>query len=135
MTLRDCIAICAFLFVSGCAAKDAERALLAREGLIGMTQHDIRMCAGLPSGKDGDIWMYEHGAVTPAGIAPVVPAPWGAVQINTGGGYCRVQLRFVKGRVAEVTYAGATDIFGARDAVCGPIVRTCLTYQGTARPN
>lgn len=126
--------VLASLVLSGCAEQEAEWAQRGRASLVGLDQSAIRMCAGLPSGttKDGssEIWMYEHAATPPGGVAPpTLTVPPG---LNVGGqapsGYCRVQLRFVRGKVAEVQYAGATDIGSARDAVCGQIVRTCLGY-------
>jgi hypothetical protein len=120
------------LVLSGCAERDAEWAKRGRESLIGLDQSNLRMCAGLPTGtaKDGtgEIWMYEHAASAPGGIAPpTLTLPPG---VNIGGqaptGYCRVQLRLVNGKVAQVQYAGATDIGDAQDAVCGEIVRSCV---------
>lgn len=127
------------LVLNGCAEKEAEWAQSGREKLLGLDQSEIRMCAGLPTGttKDGagEIWMYEHATSPPDGIAPpTFTIPPG---LNIGGqpitGYCRVQLRFVKGKVAQVQYAGATDIGDARDAACGQIVRTCLGYMQAIR--
>jgi hypothetical protein len=127
------------LVLTGCAEREAEWALRGRDSLIGLDQSAIRMCAGLPTGtaKDGkgEIWMYEHAASPPGGIAPpTVTLPPG---LNIGGqspaGYCRVQLRFVGGKVAQVQYAGATDIGEAQDAVCGQIVRTCLGDKQASR--
>ncbi|WP_024507150.1 hypothetical protein [Bradyrhizobium sp. ARR65] len=121
--------------LAGCAEKEAEWAQRGKESLIGLDQSSIRMCAGLPTGttKDGrgEIWMYEHTTSPPGGVAPpTFTVPPG---FNVGGsapsGYCRVQLRFASGKVAEVQYAGATDILDARDAACGQIVRTCLDYK------
>jgi hypothetical protein len=134
MRLRLWMLLLAPLVLDGCAEREAEWARRGRESLIGLNQSNIRMCAGLPTGtvKDGagEIWMYEHAASAPGGIAPpAVTIPPG---LNIGGqplnGYCRMQLRFVGGKVAEVQYAGNTDIGDARDAVCGQIVRTCLSY-------
>jgi hypothetical protein len=127
------------LVLVGCAERDAEWAQRGRENLVGLDQSTIRMCAGLPTGttKDGrgEIWMYEHAASPPGGVAPpTITIPPG---LNVGGqpptGYCRVQLRFVAGKVAQVQYAGASDIGNAQDAVCGQIVRTCLRYGQTSR--
>jgi hypothetical protein len=127
------------LVLAGCAEREAEWAQRGRAGLIGLDQSAIRMCAGLPGGttKDGpgEIWMYEHAATPPGGVAPpTVTVPPG---FNIGGqaptGYCRVQLRFIGGKVTEVQYAGATDIGNARDAACGQIVRTCLGYARASR--
>ncbi|MEY9185896.1 hypothetical protein ABIG06_007451 [Bradyrhizobium sp. USDA 326] len=127
------------LVLAGCAGQDAEWAQRGRASLIGLDQSAIRMCAGLPAGtaKDGsgEIWMYEHAASPPGGIAPpTLTLPPG---LNIGGqapsGYCRVQLRFVRGKVTEVQYAGNTDIGSARDAACGQIVKTCLGYGAGGR--
>jgi len=117
------------LLLSGCAADQAELAARGKHQLTGLTPTEMRMCAGHPASiapvERGEVWVYEHGA-TQSGISLVSPVLYG-VQLNQpGGGYCRVQLRFVDRRVAEVVYAGATDAWGARDAVCAPIIRTCL---------
>ena len=139
MRLRLRMLVLAPLVLAGCAEREAEWARRGRESLIGLNQSNIRMCAGLPTGtaKDGtgEIWMYEHAASAPGGVAPpAVTIPPG---LNIGGqpltGYCRMQLRFVGGRVAEVQYAGNTDIGDARDAVCGQIVRTCLGYAQASK--
>jgi hypothetical protein len=127
------------LVLASCADREAEWAKLGRDKLIGLDQSAIRMCAGLPNGttKDGrgEIWMYEHAATPPGGVSPpTITVPPG---LNVGGqpptGYCRVQLRFIAGKVAQVQYAGATDMWNARDAVCGQIVRTCLGYAQASR--
>jgi hypothetical protein len=127
------------LVLSGCAVEQREVAERARSVLIGMRDTDIRMCAGHPTNEDkiagGEIWMYEHGATTPGGVsvAPVLPvSPFGGASIGpAGNGYCRVQLRMQNGRVAEVSYAGATSEFGERDAACAPIVSNCIDYRRT----
>jgi hypothetical protein len=139
MRLRLRMLVLAPLVLSGCAEREAEWARRGRDSLIGLSQSNIRMCAGLPTGtaKDGagEIWMYEHAASAPGGITP--PAFTLPPGLNIGGqaptGYCRVQLRFVNGKVAQVQYAGATDIGDAEDAVCGEIVRTCVRYAQAGR--
>jgi hypothetical protein len=134
MTLRHSCArlfsLALIVILAGCAARQAELAKLGRSELVGLSERDIRMCAGLPAkdqnGKDEKIWMYEHNATSPGGVEP--PAlPW-IGQVGHVDAYCRVQVRFVRGKVAEVSYAGASDIAGASDAACGPIIKACLTY-------
>ena len=123
--------------LGGCAAEQAREAWAARSRLVGMTSSDVRMCAGFPAATapdgDGEIWMFEHGATTPGGIAPpalTVPTLTGVGTIGLStDGYCRAQMRFASGRVTEVTYAGATSIGAAKDAFCAPIVRNCLSYR------
>jgi hypothetical protein len=124
----------AILALLGCATRYAEVAHSARTSVIGYTQDDILMCAGHPTNvdkaHDGEIWMYEHGSVTPGAATPTIISPYGGASISQNSGqYCRVQFRFVNGRVSEISYAGDTDIWGARDAECGPIVRNCLEYK------
>jgi hypothetical protein len=118
--------------LAGCGIREAELAQQARDGLVGLSPSDIRMCAGLAAktekDKSGDIWMYEHGTTVPGGFpSPTVSVPLvGGVQANPSSGYCRVQFRFVKDRLAAVEYAGETDIMGNRDAACAQMVKTCL---------
>jgi hypothetical protein len=130
------LALAAVSGLTGCAEKEAEWARRGQESLIGLDQSAIRMCAGLPTGtvKDrrGEIWMYEHAASAPGGApVPSLTIPPG---FTIGGqqpnGYCRVQLR---GKVTEVQYAGATDLWEKPHAACGPMVRTCLAYAGATR--
>jgi hypothetical protein len=127
-----CLYLVIALSLSGCGAHEAEIAKQGRSGLVGLSQSDIRMCAGLATktekDKAGDIWMYEHGTSSPDGMTPTVGFPFAAsVQFNApNAGYCRVQLRFVKDRVAAVEYAGETDMMGHRDAVCAQMIRTCM---------
>jgi hypothetical protein len=99
-----------------------------------MRERDILMCAGHPTSEDnvsgGKIWMYEHGEATTGGLTfqPVLPVV-GAQITEPNTGYCRVQMRFAGGKVAEVSYAGATNVWGRKDAICAPIVRNCLDYR------
>jgi hypothetical protein len=118
--------------LASCGVREAELAEQGRSGLVGLSQSDIRMCAGFATkaekDKTGDIWMYEHGTSSPDSMTPTVGFPLAAtVQFNApNAGYCRVQLRFVKDRVAAVEYAGETDMMGHRDAVCAQMIRTCV---------
>ncbi|HVX35797.1 MAG TPA: hypothetical protein VHC71_06235 [Hyphomicrobium sp.] len=113
--------------------KNADLALRAKSELIGLRENDLRMCAGHPTNEDnipgGKIWMYEHADAVPAGITITPALPLGTVLTPPSGGYCRVQFRIANAKVAEVTYAGATDQWGRRDAGCAPIVRSCLDYR------
>lgn len=122
------------LSLTACATQYARVASDAKSGIVGLTSDDILMCAGHPTTIDksagSEIWMYEHGAVTPGGVVPTVVSPYGGASLTQSAGqYCRVQLRFNRGQVTAVSYAGDTDVWGARDAECAPIVRNCLEYR------
>ncbi len=125
------------LTFGGCAMRDAELALRGKSELIGLRENDLLMCAGHPTDEDnipgGKIWMYEHADAVPAGItiAPTLPLIGTAITPPSGG-YCRVQFRIQHSKVAEVSYAGATDEWGRRDAGCAPIIRNCLDYSSAS---
>jgi len=132
MVMRPHILLALMLLLSGCAAQEAETAARGHQELVGLSQADLLMCAGHPNNQDhtprGDIWMYEHGLAT-TGVTVTPTIPLAGVSIAPPNGYCRVQLRLVRQRVAEVSYAGATDLLWAEDAVCAPIIRNCLDYR------
>ena len=120
------------VLLPGCAGRDAELAARGKASLMGLSQTDMRMCAGFPNNTGSfageDFWMYEHAAAPSGVFMPAYNLPWGGQIGAPGGGYCRVQLRFVRGKVVEATYAGQTEIWGSPDAACAPIVKTCIDY-------
>lgn len=135
MTLRPVLArlgvlLLAALALAACAARQAQWARAGKATLVGMSDSDVRVCAGHPANihkiKNGEVWVYEQKAATPGGIPVVVPAVPGFGFVGGSDGYCRVVLRMVGGKVVEMSYAGATEVWGHRDAACGPIVRTCV---------
>jgi hypothetical protein len=120
--------------LTACATQYARVANDAKVTIVGFTTDDILMCAGHPSTIDksgaSEIWMYEHGAVTPGGVVPTIVSPYGGASLTQSAGqYCRVQLRIDRGQVTDVSYAGDTDVFGAKNAECAPVVRNCLEYR------
>ena len=44
------------------------------------------------------------------------------------GGYCHATFKLVDDHVAELRYAGETSKIGAEDAICGPIVASCVKH-------
>jgi hypothetical protein len=125
--------------------REAASVAAARTALLGLTETDIRMCAGFPSRTvdidSGQIWTYER-AINRGGLNLVVPTvglgtfpvPGGSVNVAPGG-YCNTQIRFDKGRVAEVGYAGDNDLPRRRNALCTPIIDECVIYAQTPRPD
>jgi hypothetical protein len=140
---RVIIPLALAFILSGCAVEQHDVAESGRSALVGMSDTDIRMCAGHPNNEDkikgGAIWMYEHGATSPGGVAvaPVLPVlPFGGATVGeSDNGYCRVQLRIENGKVTEVSYAGANSVLGESEAVCAPIVRNCIDYRRTHPPS
>ncbi|RUU12854.1 hypothetical protein EOD10_16610 [Mesorhizobium sp. M7A.T.Ca.TU.009.01.3.2] len=111
----------------------------ARKEMVGLSEADVRMCAGFPTatadaGRSGQIWTYKRivqrgnlSIVVPTLAVGAIPAVGGSVNVAPGG-YCDTQIRMVDGRVAEVAYAGDNNLPNRRDALCVSTVDACVTY-------
>ena len=120
-------------------AKEDVTAAAARKELVGLSEADIRMCAGFPSatadvGSSGQIWTYQRtvqrgnlSIAVPTMAVGAIPAVGGSVNVAPGG-YCNTQIRMVNGRVAEVAYAGDNNQPNSRDALCVSTVDACVAY-------
>ncbi|MGX5801493.1 hypothetical protein ACWGS9_09640 [Bradyrhizobium sp. Arg314] len=120
-------------------AKEDVTAAAARREMVGLSEADIRMCAGFPSatadvGSSGQIWTYQRtvqrgnlNIVVPTLAIGAVPAVGGSVNVAPGG-YCNTQIRMLNGHVAEVAYAGDNNLPNSRDALCVSTVDACVAY-------
>ncbi|MBZ9997531.1 hypothetical protein [Mesorhizobium sp. BH1-1-4] len=114
-------------------------AAAARKEMVGLSEADVRMCAGFPTatadaGGSGQIWTYKRvvqrdnlSIVVPTLSVGPVPALGGSLNVAPGG-YCDTQVRMVGGRVAEVAYAGDNNLPSRRDALCVSTVDACVAY-------
>lgn len=119
----------------GCAYHDSSIAETARHSLIGMPVGDLDMCAGLPSKSEQinpatQVRSYERNESTNSGINLTFPVIGGGMNIGNGG-YCHATFKLVNGQVTALSYAGDTSSAGLPDAVCAPIVRTCVQQMVT----
>ncbi|TGS40774.1 MULTISPECIES: hypothetical protein [unclassified Mesorhizobium] len=126
-------------------AKVDPTAAAARKEMIGLSEADVRMCAGFPTatadaGGSGQIWTYKRvvqrgnlSIVVPTLSVGPVPALGGSLNVAPGG-YCDTQVRMVGGRVAEVAYAGDNNLPNRRDALCVSTVDACVAYARQHRP-
>jgi hypothetical protein len=111
----------------------------ARKEMVGLSEADVRMCAGFPTatadaGGSGQIWTYQRAVqrgnlsiVVPTLAMGAIPAVGGSVNVAPGG-YCNTQIRMVDGQVAEVAYAGDNNLPNSRDALCVSTVDACVAY-------
>jgi hypothetical protein len=114
-------------------------AAAARKEMVGLTEADLRMCAGFPTatadvGKAGQIWTYEHAAqrgnlnvAVPTVSVAAIPVAGGSVNVASGG-YCNTQVRIDGGHVVEVAYAGDNNTTGHLDRLCVSTVDACVEY-------
>lgn len=120
-------------------AREDATAAAARKEMIGLSEADVRMCAGFPTAtaaadKSGQIWTYQRvvqrnnlNVVIPTLALGAIPAVGGSVNLAAGG-YCNTQIRMVDGHVAEVAYAGDNNLPNNRDALCVSTVDACVAY-------
>lgn len=124
------------LLLSGCVTANRAAVMQARSHMIGLSQADVRMCAGFPQrtsheADNSDIWSYE---TTRNGNGLTVSAPilFGAasssVSMSSAGSSCKMQVRFVDGKVTRVVYAGDNGTAEGPATVCAPIVAACASY-------
>jgi hypothetical protein len=145
MVLLAGIGVTSSSCVDGQQARESTTVTTARTALLGLSDVDVRMCAGFPSRtvdiESGQIWTYER-TVNRGGLNVTVPTiglgalpvPGGSVNVASGG-YCNAQVRFAKGRVVDVAYAGDNDLPRRRNALCTTIVDECVTYARTPHPD
>ncbi len=126
--------------LSSCAYHESSIAETAQRSLIGMPVGDLDMCAGLPTKTEQinpatQLRSYERNESTNSGINLTFPVIGGGMNIGNGG-YCHATFKLVNGEVTALSYAGDTSSAGLPDAVCAPIVRTCVQQQAErAEPN
>ncbi|WP_353642370.1 hypothetical protein [Mesorhizobium sp. WSM2239] len=117
---------------------------VARTALLGLSDVDIRMCAGFPSRtvdiESGQIWTYER-AINRGGLNVALPTvgvgafPGLGGSLNVApGGYCNAQVRFTNGRVVDIAYAGDNDLPQRRNALCTTVVEECVAYARNPHP-
>lgn len=122
--------------LSGCAYHDSSVAETAQRSLIGMPVADLDMCAGLPTKSEQinpatQVRSYERNESTNSGINLTFPVIGGGMNFGNGG-YCHATFKLVNGEVTALSYAGDTLSAGLPDAVCAPIVRTCVQQQANS---
>lgn len=124
----------------GCAYHESSVAETAQQSLIGMSVGDLDMCAGLPTKSEQinpatQLRSYERNANTNSGVNLTFPVIGGGMNFGNGG-YCHATFKLVNGQVTALSYAGDTSVAGLPDAICAPIVRTCVLQQTKqAQPN
>ena len=111
----------------------------ARTEMVGLTEAELRMCAGFPDatsdvGDDGQIWSFRRSAqrgnanlAVPATTYGVLPAIGGAINVAPSG-YCHTQVRLVERTVAEVEFSGDNNRPSGTNALCATMVDSCVAY-------
>ena len=124
--------------LSGCASGDGERALAARQSLVGMPKDMLLACTGVPdktSGSEGREYLgYVSQSPRPTGTG--VSIGLGGFSGNFGGGIgvplsrpsietCEATFVLDGGRVTQVSYRGGGGGSEAPLDQCWRIVANC----------
>lgn len=126
----------ALLGLAGCSTVNTYSSVeQARTLLLGFSRDDVLMCAGFPNRKqvdgDNEIWSYESSENPGGASISTTPLFFGLANASINyspGGSCKVQMRFVDGKLQRVAYAGNNDSSTGRDTMCTPVVDDCVNY-------
>ena len=132
------------LALAGCASPAGERAQLARDALIGLSEAELRNCAGAPDrSRETDsvaYFTYETGG-EPNVPSPTIGVYGGTQTIDSSfdvplatrlqADYCEATFTLVDGRVARLAYNSTR---GGRHAECARIVEGCLAAAAAPEP-
>jgi hypothetical protein len=151
MKLRN-VAVVGLTIVCSCAMPaDTSRVVredktvhAARRALIGMSEADIRMCAGFPTSgvKISDkekIWTFQRSysrgslnvGMSSLAVGPM-PGVTGATAVGAQG-FCNTQVRFIGGRVAQVEFAGDNNTPTHINGLCVSTIDACVAYAEKGR--
>ncbi|MGV3552859.1 hypothetical protein [Rhizobium sp.] len=122
--------------------KEDRTVTAARSLMIGMSEADVRMCAGFPTmgtmiGETEKIWTYQRvftrGTVS-VGASTLALGPTPGLTGTTGmgtPGFCYTQVRFVDGHVTQVEFAGDNNTPTAVNGLCVSTIDRCVVYART----
>ena len=111
----------------------------ARTLMKGMSEADVRMCAGFPTSgvkisDDEKIWTfqrtYTRGTLS-VGASSLAMGPAPALTGTTGvgtSGFCYTQVRFNDGKVTQVEFAGDNNTTTSINGLCVSTVDRCVVY-------
>lgn len=124
--------------------KEDKTVAAARSLMVGLSEADVRMCAGFPTmgtmiGGTEKIWTYQRiyprGTIS-VGASTLALGPTPGLTGSTGmgtPGFCYTQIRFVDGRVKEIEFAGDNNTATAVNGLCVSTVDRCVVYAKQRR--
>jgi len=124
--------------------KEDKTVAAARSVMVGLSEADVRMCAGFPTmgtmiGDTEKIWTYQRiyprGTLS-VGASTLAVGPTPGITGTTGmgtSGFCYTQIRFVDGHVKEIEFAGDNNTPTAVNGLCVSTVDRCVVYAKQRR--
>ena len=117
------------LLLAGCGSLQAFQ---ARTALVGATETDIVSCMGVPAAKqylsrDQSVLQWDY-----AQTGTDLDLEFGIYSLKLGRpGICHAAIRFDRGVVRAVHFAGASITPTDPDSICGRLVHDCLYHRET----
>jgi hypothetical protein len=112
----------------------------ARKELVGLSEDDVRMCAGFPTASSptadgGTIWAYRRDmprgnwnvvnpSITLFGSIPAVNTS----RSGSSGGSCSTQFRFADKKLRQVEFAGDNNTPTDINGLCVSMIDNCVIY-------
>jgi hypothetical protein len=120
----------ALIGLSACKFERAAVAKTAQTQMVGMSRHDVLLCAGVPERetKDGttDFMTYVGGGdSTSAAVATANGSSGVAVGVRQHR-YCEVTFVLDDDKVVKVNYAGRTGGYATHGEQCAFVVQNCV---------
>lgn len=124
--------------------KEDKTVTAARSLMVGLSEADVRMCAGFPTtgamiGEKEKIWTYQRvyprGTLS-VGASTLAVGPTPGITGTTGmgtSGFCYTQIRFLNGRVKEIEFAGDNNTPTSVNSLCVSTVDRCVVYAKQRR--
>jgi hypothetical protein len=124
--------------------KEDKTVTAARTVMVGLSEADVRMCAGFPTtgaliAEKEKIWTYQRvyprGTLS-VGASTLAVGPTPGITGTTGmgtSGFCYTQIRFVDGRVKEIEFAGDNNTPTSVNGLCVSTVDRCVVYAKQRR--
>lgn len=119
--------------------KEDKTVAASRSVMIGLSEADVRMCAGFPTmgtmiGATEKIWTYQRiyprGTIS-VGASTLALGPTPGLTGSTGmgtPGFCYTQIRFIDGHVSEIEFAGDNNTATSINGLCVSTVDRCVVY-------
>jgi hypothetical protein len=115
------------IVLGGCGTMQAYR---ARSALLGASEPDIIACMGVPAEKqylsrDQSVMQWDY-----AQSGTDIDIEFGIYSLKLGRpGICHAAIRFDRGQVRSVHYAGVDVGPTNPDSICGRLVKECLDHR------
>lgn len=130
--MHKSLPLAALLFLTACASPLEEKAERARTAMIGLSDAQLKACAGEPTARnrenDADLWSYFRETSRSATVQTARP---GAIVdrdeiVGDYFRYCEATFVIQRGRISALEFRGRTATGREVLEPCGAIIDRCV---------